>query len=82
MKEELLTANAATFGDVEMDQENLERIHREFTCTHEYFELNWPTAFLDHTYFSENVHPQEAKMLLRPNVRIYGVYLNLEFICH
>ncbi|KAI4476078.1 hypothetical protein M0804_013874 [Polistes exclamans] len=62
MEEELPTANATTLGDVETDQEHLERIHREFTSTHKYSELNWLAAFLNHAYLTEKVHQQEAKM--------------------
>ncbi|KAI4496610.1 hypothetical protein M0804_000420 [Polistes exclamans] len=78
MLEELSIADTATLSDVEVDLEHIERIHQEFTATHEFFELNLPASFLNHAYFAENVHQQEAKTHQRLRLALNKVRRLLE----
>ena len=49
-----------TLQEVDQWSAQVEEIHKLFLKQHEYFEMTWPTAHIEHEYFSTSIFNQEV----------------------
>ncbi|XP_071581736.1 uncharacterized protein [Temnothorax nylanderi] len=57
------SATETSLGRVTAQITQLEELHKAFLKEHTYFEVAWPESFLDHEYFSNNVHFNETLLV-------------------
>ncbi|XP_071579349.1 uncharacterized protein [Temnothorax nylanderi] len=57
------SATDTSLGRVTAQITQLEELHKAFLKEHAYFEVTWPESFLDHEYFSNNVHFNETLLV-------------------
>ncbi|KAK2575210.1 hypothetical protein KPH14_008410, partial [Odynerus spinipes] len=59
-----------TIHDLNILAGHMEELHKAFQKEHSYMEVSWPTAFINHDYFANDVYQQEISVVMMTKLTI------------